>query len=147
MEYIVRSIISTALRLCSMTFAMKWVPLSEINTVQNAMVMDKEFIFEFVDMCAGRWIIGMGSNSIYRVCAYSKCSGLLTLFLWIRFSVINLSPGGWQVPWELVPYQEFSVLLCFLQIRHSVGAVAKLELLRAHMSRILGPSAVPFMPP
>lgn len=37
-----------------MTFAMKWVPLPEINVVQNAMVMDKEFIYEFVDICAGR---------------------------------------------------------------------------------------------
>lgn len=51
------------------------------------------------------------------------------------------------MPWELVPYQEFSVVLCFLQIRHSVGAVARLELLRARMSMMLSPSAVPLMPP
>lgn len=143
----VRSIISIALRLCPMTFAMKWVPLPEINAVQNAMVMDKEFIYEFVDICAARWITGMTSNSISRVCVYSKWDGLLTLLLWIRFSVLNLSPGGWLVPWELVPYQDFSVVLCFLQIRHSVGTVARLVLLRAHMSMMLSPYAVPFMPP
>lgn len=44
------------------------------------------------------------------------------------------------MPWELAPYQEFSVGFCFLRIRHSVGAVARLELLRAQMSMMLRPS-------
>ena len=64
-----------------MIFSMKSVPLSERNVVQNAMMMDKELISEFVDSCAGRRITVMASNSICRVCVPSRQDGFLPLLL------------------------------------------------------------------
>lgn len=66
------------------------------------MMMDKELISEFVDSCAGRRITVMASNSICRVCVPSRQDGFLPLLWWIRFNVINLSPGGWLMPWGRV---------------------------------------------
>lgn len=46
-----------------MTFAVKRVLFSGRNAVQNAMMMDMEFIYEFVDSYVGKRITGMASNS------------------------------------------------------------------------------------
>lgn len=101
LEYIVKLIFSMGSSLFCMIFCMKSFPLSERN-FQNAMMMDKELISEFVDSCAGRRITVMASNSICRVCVPSRQDGFLPLLWWIRFNVINLSPGGWLMPWGRV---------------------------------------------
>ena len=140
LDYIVKLIFSMGLSLFCMIFSMKSVPLSERNVVQNAMMMDKELISEFVDSCAGRRITVMASNSICRVCVPSRQDGFLPLLLWIRFNVINLSPGGWLMPWEMVKYQEFRVGLWTWESRHSEGAFAWSDLVRVYMSMTLSPS-------
>lgn len=119
LEYIVKLIFSMDSSLFCMIFSMKSFPLSERNVVQNATMMDKELISEFVDSYAGRRITVMASNFICRVCVPSGQDGFLPLLWWIRFNVINLSPGGWLMPWGMVKYQEFRVGLWTWEGRHS----------------------------
>lgn len=86
------------------------------NAMGNAMVVDKAFC-EYVD-----WIVVLaealwaGKQSISRICVYSSEDESLPPTWWKRSDVVNLPPGRWLLPMELVPYCSLNIGLGSWQI-------------------------------